>query len=798
MMLQEYVNRVKCEEYDSFNSSAFKLVYQEAISSTRAIISANEYYKEQLDSEMEKFCNENHIATIISFLGDRGVGKSSAMLSFAHFLSRYSKLHINDAEMFFLSKKVEFCVFPKIDVTMLTHEEGLFDVVLAKMWDMFLEEMNSSVKKESIQEQVRRKFEDVKKSYNRWNTARKESGVSQLAELHGLSQSLNLRADFSKLVDSFSEYKGKEKGKEKERESYLVFAIDDLDMVIESAYMRLEELRLFLTIPNVIVLVTADIDQLILSIQNTWEMKLDVLVDDKSYRGHTVGFKADRQVDYESAHDYAVKYLAKVLPRNMRIFMPDSNQTADKSLQSVYVDVAQKIFADKAVKVFFTRQRLVDVFLRKETGMILYNKLAEIEQKYSLRDTVDTLAELEYVISNISDTLVRNWMKKEIYTTTKRLKEKTHGELVTKIIDANVNLFERHFSRFCMELKDEFLPNSEKVGYRGTIEKLRHLNNEKIEWAEFIKILIWIYGLKINERLESNRKLLEKEMQNDFFLDALLEENFLALNAPEVYVTNCFDSIAEQDCSQEEMYEKLDRLFHTLLFYDMEAVLNNMEIKEISKERIAYLTGEEKEYQKVIWNERKSVKGTASFYWFFQNALWYDQRRDAFVEWLIRIWKEEYFGTLEYEQKSQSSQKVAENILAWRKNFLDCRENQEKELSIFDIVPVQSIGMMMEICQKVFIQKSDGERIKGMSDCLEILTEIIQSVYEEMEEYYQVTSRNEACYEINYARVFGDFVTALDIKEVSRTYFMANADFDFDFDTDMDNDSTGEIDFLGG
>ena len=490
MKLQGYVNRIKCEKYTDFNDSVFKTVYEDAVSLTKKIISANQYYKEHSDSEIEKFCNEDHIATIISFLGDRGVGKSSAMLSYAHYLDCYNRKTMNDADMFLGKKEVDFCVFPKIDVTMLTHEEGLFDVVLAKMWDKFFEKVEKGERREPSQENVRKKFEDVKKSYNRWSVTQKESGVSQLAELHGLSQSLNLREDFSKLVTEFSKYTGKEK----DSENYLVFAIDDLDMVIESAYMRLEELRLLLTIPKVIVLITADMNQLILNIQNIWKMRLRRLPEVKGDWDCPTGVRLEESMYENIARDYAVKYLAKVLPQNMRIFLPNSNEITDQCLQEVYVEIVEKGFEAEVGEAFLTRQRLIDVLLRKKTGRILYcSKLAEANEKISLRDTIDKIAGLDASMTSMGELSVENWMKKEILADVYRLKDKEQSELVMHIFDGNATVFERYFLSFIVALEDEIWLSSGNGGYRGTIENLVCLCNEKIEWAEFIRLMVWIY-----------------------------------------------------------------------------------------------------------------------------------------------------------------------------------------------------------------------------------------------------------------------------------------------------------------
>ena len=50
--------------------------------------------------------------------------------------------------------------------------------------------------------------------------------------------------------------------KDRAVDNYMVITLDDLDVATENVYMIMEQIRLFLNLPNVIVLVSADIGRL--------------------------------------------------------------------------------------------------------------------------------------------------------------------------------------------------------------------------------------------------------------------------------------------------------------------------------------------------------------------------------------------------------------------------------------------------------------------------------------------------------------------------------------------------------
>ena len=89
----ECVNRVKLEQLEEFEDSIFRDVYKSAHMQVQRIIDTSTSQNDKNDAE--QFCNGNEMSNVVSFVGERGMGKSSAMLSFAYFLKQYHK-NINE------------------------------------------------------------------------------------------------------------------------------------------------------------------------------------------------------------------------------------------------------------------------------------------------------------------------------------------------------------------------------------------------------------------------------------------------------------------------------------------------------------------------------------------------------------------------------------------------------------------------------------------------------------------------------------------------------------------------------
>lgn len=299
-------NRIHYEDLREVQRSVFENVYKTADKTLYKIVEDESKYGKN-ESRDESSLN------VISFLGERGRGKTSAMLSILSYINKLqTECEWSEFYKHKQGKSIEFVTMPYIDAAMLAEKEYIFDVILAEMWDKFEEEVQRLVRNTgtdylgNLEEQIKRTFIGVRRAYldmkERESTSVK--GVSRdipvAGALHDLATSVNLNREMRKLVKLYLNFFCKNGG-EKEKDAYLVITVDDVDMSGDKAYNVLEQIRRFLRISHVIILITADINRLQLACESRYRE-----IYEENDRAHFIN-----------------EYLEKVLPYNMRVYMPE-------------------------------------------------------------------------------------------------------------------------------------------------------------------------------------------------------------------------------------------------------------------------------------------------------------------------------------------------------------------------------------------------------------------------------------------------------------------------------------------
>lgn len=370
------VNRIKYEKREQFDESLFADVYSRAAGLAALIIQENVKMADE-DDMTESFCTEERFNNIISFWGERGMGKSSAMLSFALFLKKYNH-ETEDRYHLEIKRKPGFYVLPRIDAAMLVRGEYLLDIILAKMWSAFEEKANIGLIQNGKLNETKQYFGEVKKSYEAYRKAisgQEKYEMTSVRQLKELSRCLNLKEDFKKLTEAFLSCMTAPGGEI----HFLVLAIDDLDVVVGDVNNILEQIRLFLSVPKVIVLVTADYGRLFLDCNKSFSYRL--VCDNINYN------------EKSQIRSYSEKYLAKIFPSNMRVHMPRINVTGGVDY-NVKIPEESDLLDDKER---FDEKRLLFIKLAKYTKIMMYpfDRRRHFLQKTSLRGIVNELYELE-------------------------------------------------------------------------------------------------------------------------------------------------------------------------------------------------------------------------------------------------------------------------------------------------------------------------------------------------------------------------------------------------------------------
>ena len=377
------------------SNSLFYEAYQQALAGVTEIVRASTVYCGEKDpfcpsngrangselSPNEDRCFYNYPNNIIVFFGERGAGKSSAMLTFVNGLKdRDSQLYnkeflkemtasempgISFQDISNMLDRSQFHLLTPIDPTTLENGSQILVVILARMYQMasdawkketWGEEIGS---KYSAQERVNKKNELIQQFSNCYehisaikNMDKKHSEFDGLDVLAELGDSSYIKRELADLVGDLLAFCGRNKS----ADSYLVIQIDDTDMNVQQAYEILEDIRKYLVIPRVVIVMAADMNHLVQVIESS------VI---KSYNK-----KSDQAS--ECAGIIARQYITKLFPQTRQINLPNLGTYFKEHADSIticYERLNQQILPDKLEEYPNVQDQIFRLIYRK-TGLV--------------------------------------------------------------------------------------------------------------------------------------------------------------------------------------------------------------------------------------------------------------------------------------------------------------------------------------------------------------------------------------------------------------------------------------------
>jgi len=283
-----YINGISDIHYErqiDFDSSIHSAAYKRACEITREIISETEisgYVNGKNDFDRgTDLRNREQVCNILFFTGEKGTGKTSTMLSFMEFLKDYHRISRQgkglQKEFSLGENPYMFTGIEYIDASTLNDKEDILGHVLSKMLSKWKNEeqrgkyLDSGIikgndyeyKKKQMYIQCEEIFDRLKALKSAENVMDNDSDMF-IEAMESLSFSWNLKNSFQKLVESYLDIMVyPDSGNEINRKNhYLVISIDDVDMNVQSGFMLLEQIRKYLMVPNVLVLMSANYEQL--------------------------------------------------------------------------------------------------------------------------------------------------------------------------------------------------------------------------------------------------------------------------------------------------------------------------------------------------------------------------------------------------------------------------------------------------------------------------------------------------------------------------------------------------------
>lgn len=274
------------------------------------------------------------VNNILAFCADRGQGKTTAMRSFSQELEKYNQ---KKSEFFKNGRLPKMHFIGSIDPTAMTSRDSILKMVISRMFNRFSEELQQREQKlqnneydSSTDISHERRVNRLAKQFTQcsreidilYDGNQKDLDVDELEELGALGDSSNLIVSVFQLICEYLEFMGSH-----EEDSCLVIQIDDADLQIDGTYQLLEDIRKYLLIPNVIILLAANMGQL--------ESTLEQYFLDKYEKSLKY---SNSMINVDQCHAIAELYLEKIIPSSRRIFLPN----LDSNWESIWVQYCEK------------------------------------------------------------------------------------------------------------------------------------------------------------------------------------------------------------------------------------------------------------------------------------------------------------------------------------------------------------------------------------------------------------------------------------------------------------------------
>lgn len=301
-------NRLVIE--NSSNDSIFQEQYSNLFGNLKQIMP--DIYTEKDVPPQDGVAVEKTVNNVFAFIGERGSGKSSCMISAAEMLKKggdevVKTIHKSDKD----SGTLKFEVLETIDPSFFDEKVNILEIILGKMFSKFLEKVEKD-SCDSLDDFANKKnnlfesFQAVKNCLCQLNhqDISEDDSVERLVDL---AASVKMQSAFQLLVNRYLDLVKKD---------VLVIPIDDIDLHVTGAYKMVEQIRKYLIQKNVIVMMALKLEQLEKVLENEYLQQYKSVIE----KG---------MLSTDRITEMAAKYLIKFIPQSHRIFMPDMNLFMD-------------------------------------------------------------------------------------------------------------------------------------------------------------------------------------------------------------------------------------------------------------------------------------------------------------------------------------------------------------------------------------------------------------------------------------------------------------------------------------
>lgn len=551
-----------CEEIEDFEQSIFEDVYQRAASAVMQIVGDNR--EKRRENTWERADVE--IPNVVSFIGRRGTGKTSSMLSFLIALktsSMDSREYAGyDALNRIKKEHIYFCTINYIDVSLMNAADDVFVLVLGNLLESIerAESRAEGQMSDFLRRDILQQMEKIYDAVRMQNNVEKKGidAYSAYEKLRHINGGQRIREMFAHLVKDYLAYMCQltDTRMYSLEEQYLVVAIDDVDMCDNNllqkqdgsshrAYEMINILFRYMSVPGVIILCSYHEERLY---------------------GKCIAYFAGQGTQYADIKSYleqAKSHMEKTFSPVYRIYMP-SWRKRDYHENRFYVDVQQSDLIMKvlgelnwktAAKPLEIKQLIMLLYagvtgvyfdpLGQKTHFIEPDSLRELNN--SVHFLLDSLQELDLknpdhikivhrdILKNTKNDVYFRFFEEKVYEPKERewfrmlsrQKIDRRSEEIVRTVAPRIqplgyvdekkfNVFgEQQIARITVRSKDN---RNVPYSYAELVHCIYHMTRlEKPYSRELVACILYSYSVYLNQLYEEYReeRLLEMERKKE-------------------------------------------------------------------------------------------------------------------------------------------------------------------------------------------------------------------------------------------------------------------------------------------
>jgi hypothetical protein len=296
---------------------------------------------------------------ILAYIGERGSGKTSCMLSVARMLGEHDPEHgKSETTIAGLSGcGKSFYVLDHVDPSFFDKKNNIVSIITARLYNRFKKRVEERDRddKHDCKNQLLECFQEVNDNIERLLGKNRKEAEDSLQRIDNLAAAVNLRKNIGKLVKEFLRYFDKD---------VLVVPIDDVDLHTSEAYAMAEQMRKYFAHHKIIILFAAKLDQLSLVVKKQYVNEFGELFKLQP--------KAQENIlDIGMIEEMVDRYLGKLIPLGQRIYLADTEKLFDQELQ--IIDPRRDVKDNKGGLEFTSVREAVPTLIFRKTRYLFYN-----------------------------------------------------------------------------------------------------------------------------------------------------------------------------------------------------------------------------------------------------------------------------------------------------------------------------------------------------------------------------------------------------------------------------------------